>query len=222
MTERPILFSGPMVRAILDGRKTQTRRVCKLQPQVVDVEPRHKPHTWGFWHDDHDKMRNGLVVRCPYGQPGDRLWVRETWGVGTRPHHIDGWTDGIEYRADEPYCDDVEPLPLYTPKAPAGFYEGYDKRGWRPSIHMPRWACRLLLDVKAVRVERLQDISRSDCYAEGLIADNQPMRYNGEPAQERFAALWDGLNAKRGHGWDTNPWVWVIEFSVVQGEQSSG
>lgn len=166
--ERPILFSGPMVRAILDGRKTQTRRVAK-----------------GFLPWD----------ECPYGLPGDRLWVRETYRSA-----IHGAGRKIVYRADQDGSTD-------------GFV-------WRPSIFMPRALCRLVLDVAAVGVERLQDISLHDCYAEGCERPN-PLRLGSvvcetDNARGWYTQLWDSLNAKRGFGWATNPWVWVVEFKRAE------
>ncbi len=199
LQERPILFSGPMVRAILDGRKTQTRRVCKLQPEIVDVEPRYEKNTWGFWHDD--EYPNGRCVTCPYGVPGGRLWVRETW---RQYHPKTSYSDGIVYRAD-------------AQKA-LGAGSHSDTYQWKPSIHMPRKFCRLLLDVKAIRVERLQDISEDDADAEGVDAvsmDDMPRQAVWSRRQD-FAQLWDSLNKKRGFGWDTNPWVWIIKFERVQ------
>ena len=208
MKERPILFSGPMVRAILDGRKTQTRRVVK--PQIV------KPSGWGSvlgqgfgFIDDGRYAENGdhLIFRCPYGSPGDRLWVRETWYIDDsrfkkiakkRPK----WLEPLDlyFRADgecckqipECQCADVGPTP------------------WRSSIHMPRWASRVTLEVVGLRVERIQDISEEDARAEG-VADTP--RVEGVAACRRlFGELWDSTNAKRGFSWKKNPWVWVVEF----------
>lgn len=194
MSEHPILFSGPMVRAILEGRKTMTRRVVKgvaLEWLATGMfTPAYVAHP-----DNH---------LCPYGQPGDRLWVRETWRIpGGAPN---GWTD---YKAD----DDRE-----------GFK-------WRPSIHMPRLACRILLDVTAVRVERVQDIKQRDAMHEGIepepveVSGSQVVFPRGKVPQDArlvgsdykagFHKYWDSLNAKRGNGWDANPWVWVVEFKRV-------
>ncbi len=186
MKERPILFSGPMVRAILEGRKTQTRRVIKPQPEKCgDNTVRFKGMTMA---------PSSVHYNCPYGQPGDRLWVRETWRAD-----VEGETGavGIQYRADnhfEDFAGDSRVVEIMR---------GSDN--WRPSIHMPRWACRLLLDVKSVRVERLQDISNDDTAAEGVSGYTNKRRVD-------FIQLWDSLNEKRGYGWETNPWVWVIEF----------
>ena len=217
MTERPILFSGPMVRAILDGRKTQTRRVCKPQPHSVGdhFATRQHGHLRIRRHDE-DKWHE---IPCPYGQPGDRLWVRETWAQTVNVNNLPVWPDrpniwvsdghsygeAIIYRADGDWewCDDD------------GFHT--ERSYWKPSIHMPRKFCRLVLEAKAVRVERLQDISEADATKEGLPPDEEPVGIATWKPQAWFRTVWDQLNEKRGHGWDTNPWVWVIEFEVCDG-----
>ncbi len=198
MKERPILFSGPMVRATLDGRKTQTRRVCRDQTAseykfVTDMKtiPTGSPYTG--WSKDCGQSFV-LPTKCPYGQPGDRLWVRETFKeLRAEFGGIDGHV--VNYRAQ------------YTDKT-----EAWRNGPWKPSIHMPRKYCRLLLDVKAIRVERLQDIrkNKADLAAEAA-PDNDRQSYS-----DAFHDLWDSLNEKRGYGWDTNPWVWVIEFERVR------
>jgi hypothetical protein len=167
--ERPILFSGAMVRAILDGSKTQTRRVVKYRDYAEDDSQVH-------------------ATECPYGQPGDRLWVRETWSVPPGDEVEPGAR--LLYRADP--ADDAQwsPAPLFR---------------WRPSIHMPRWASRLSLDLTGVRVEPVQDISEADAIAEGR---NLLVAHPGY-----FPDTWDAINAARGYGWDANPWVWVLEFA---------
>lgn len=187
-TEKPILFSGEMVRAILDGRKTQTRRVIKPQPRfdrmgLTDASfVNTYDETWAYPNVCPEKY-----YKCPYGKPGDLLWVRETW----RESESHTWAgcqnlDAIHYKADhdEPDADGC----------------------WRPSIHMPRWASRITLEVTNVRVERLQDILVEDSLKEGM--DHNPMNC---PRME-FAQLWNSINEKRGYGWETNPWVWVVEF----------
>lgn len=208
MKERPILFNGPMVRAILDGRKTQTRRVVKPQPDTI----RHgKPFTVGG-------LPTSPIV-CPHGQPGDRLWVRETFGAGARPCPIEGCVEGLEYRADEACIDEIEDLPLYQPEIPDDV-ECLDRwmGKWTPSIHMPRWASRITLEITDVRVERLQDISEEDAVAEG----SRPYQggwSNGlmGPFSHPILAFADLIDSLNGPGtWDANPWVWVMEFRVLE------
>lgn len=195
MTERPILFSTQMVRAILDGRKTQTRRVVKPQPTAKNF-----CSTTGTLIRPQHRMTPDLLIEweSPYGQPGDRLWVRES----IRP--ILGYAKDqqgrfpIIYRADQNGFDD-------------------DRAAGKPipSIHMPRWASRILLEIVAVRVERLIDISEADATAEGIetmfLGDTDEMKRLG--ARVAFKSLWESIN---GHGsWAANPWVWVIEFKRV-------
>lgn len=193
--ERPILFSGEMVRAIIEDRKTQTRRAIKgmaLDWLATDM------FTPRFVAED-----SGL---CPYGYPGDRLWVRETWGVGTRPDPYAGWVDGFEYRADEAYLEDGDYLPIYL-NDEFDFSE-YTPGKWRPSIHMPRAASRILLEVTGIRVERLKDITAADCVCEGIAFENDALTtYN------KFRRLWQSINSPES--WESNPWVWVIEFKKI-------
>ena len=220
--ERPILFSGPMVRAILAGRKTQTRRVAKLEP----IDPGLNFAFSGLSPDDQGARGFVLSSRgkggcwnertkpklCPYGKAGERLWVRETW----RPHP-DGQLGKIIYRADAP--DD-------------------DSKKWKPSLFMRRWASRLVVEVLKVRLERLQEISEADAIAEGILAETLPPDPDNfhppgsygyvtgmEPfpkgsiyprAQEAYRDLWDKINAEGGNEWSSNPWVWVIEFRRVE------
>ena len=180
MKERPILFSGPMVRAILDGRKTMTRRVMKPQPEDY---PYH-----------HGLAVYRVAKKCTYGVPGDLLWVRETWASD-----VDGCPAGLSYRAD--HLD------------PRGDGPANPMR-WRPSIFMPRWASRLTLRITSIRVERVQDITEADARAEGF-KDVAGKYARGDEARIWFAELWDDINAKRGFGWDANPWVWVVGFEQV-------
>jgi hypothetical protein len=206
MNEHPILFSGEMVRAILEGRKTQTRRVIK------GVDGGDKFLAFGIYGkalftDNILNIVSGkphdFLVRCPYGLPGDRLWVRETWQMiyermdGQRfTHPIDNarqrW---VEYAATS---RDEEP-----PR-------------WKPSIHMPRKCSRLTLEIVNIRVERVKDITAMDCIAEGIMrsaADEIHQRALDE--KYVYQELWDKINAARGYGWEVNPWVWVIEFKRV-------
>lgn len=176
MSEHPILFSGPMVRAILGGRKTMTRRVIKPQPPP-DLKEQLLAH--GVM------LINRAWFLCPYGQPGDRLWVREAFKL---------WPNGEIFYA-------ATPAPEKRGKfLPLG--------NWKPSIFMPRWASRITLEITAVRVERIQDISEEDIYAEGCLYT--PWLPSGDPLV--FQNVWDSLNAKRGYGWENNPWTWVISF----------
>lgn len=208
MKERPILFSGEMVRAILEGRKTQTRRVIKPQPHpdvnVCTVRP-DGLHTY----QDRPSGRYHILdkpdgARCPYVRPGDLLWVRETW----QAQNLSGqWWHEVPRAERELYnwsiidraeCEDREPKP---PR-------------WIPSIFMPRWASRLTLKVTAVRVERVCSITRIDAQKEGIDICPCCKGYHDLMCRcrDRFRKLWDSINAKRGFGWDANPWVWVVEF----------
>lgn len=188
LREKPIIFSAEMVRAILDGRKTQTRRVIKGV---------HSSAPFGEWNNPDE-----FLASCPYGQQFDYLWVRESFGDG-------GVREGEDvkyvYRADS------NGLP-------------FDK--WKPSIHMPRQASRITLEITNIRVERVQDISEDDAKAEGCLGYEIKTEHAGHIGypetykawrlpQVQFQDLWDSINAKRGYGWDANPLVWVIEFEKV-------
>ena len=198
MTERPILFSAPMVRAILDGTKTQTRRIAKGVATIHSRtgEPLAKLDS------------AGPRVACPYGQIGDRLWVRETWAYGvhalaSRNHEQEGpWV----YAADN-----------------AGAHGRLCDR-WRPSIHMFRAASRITLEITGVRVERLQDISEDDARAEGITdggclncgnSETDCGCLNPRPdAVDSYCHLWGQING--AGSWEANPWVWVVEFRRVE------
>ena len=190
--ERPILFNGEMIRAILEGRKTQTRRVIKPQPDfyVESCYPagtENPPIWWDFWGEDINKR-----IKCPYVS-SNRLWVRETW------YRQFGGSE-IVYRADGE--------------------QGIHK--WDSPLFMLRKFSRITLEITGVRVERVQDISEDDCDKEifgGDFPHNVIPDYGfhgGMSIQECFAVIWDFLNAKRGYGWNVNPWVWVIEFKRVE------
>lgn len=215
MKERPILMSAPMVRAILDGTKTQTRRAIK--PVGNDggfVLLDHGDGLWTHRSDDgdstfHTVKRGGKEYldetphMCPYGQPGDRLWVRETWQHSNFPLGPYDESCIVFYRAD--YMDD--PHGPDGELSPEGAY-----RKWRPSIHMPRLASRITLEITGVRVERLQDISEADCIGEGAHGGHGAIAgytYSATPL-EHYRYIWESING--AGSWDANPWVWVIEF----------
>ncbi|HGM7497112.1 hypothetical protein AAA583_23080 [Pseudomonas aeruginosa] len=192
MKERPILFTGPMVRAILEGRKTVTRRVVSPQPDFLGsmVDPNTPFKT----------LDAGLHARitCPYGEPGDRLWVREAWAA-------DAQVDAIAP------SDLSQGEPIWYPADLSVRQTGcsmISKGRVRPSIHMPRWACRILLEITAVRVERLQDISDPGALAEGVSHSEM---HSGDSLVDVFARLWEST----GGDWAANPWVWCIEFKRV-------
>lgn len=211
MSEHPILFNGPMVKAILDGRKTQTRRVVKLphnnplgtwEPTAFsgrDAHGREHAEQVAIWH-----TRTGDSLACPLGIPGDRLWVRETW----RPTVVHGCAMNV---CD---CGDVEVR--YSADGGSKFFRDEDipqdwtmpaaaARGFVPSIHMPRWACRLVLEITEVRVQRLQDISEADACAEGL---GSPITRDCKVP--KFADLWRAVYGPTA--WSVNPWVWAVSF----------
>lgn len=211
MKERPILFSAPMVRAILAGRKTQTRRVAKLN--IAGRLGRLSSQ----WHPEHP----GAIAACPYGQPGDRLWVREAWAAQCHepcePH-------------ERGYQDLYSPVIRYVANGATrrfqgnrvtgeGIYHGVVERT-RPSIHMPRWASRITLEITDVRVQKLQEINIPDAMAEGIknLCTPEHNDYGilgvavAQHPVRAFSLLWDSINLKRGFEWNANPWVWAIRF----------
>jgi len=230
MKEHPIIFSGPMVRAILEGRKTQTRRVVKL-PGRMEVAALATPDEWNAgradsrmrtWHDwnDESKARYHLVrlgtggvagIPCPYGIPGDRLWVRETWCQPTTQHlnlTHPARAHQVLYAADDGR-ERHENL--------MNWYQRNRDFKWRPSIHMPRWASRITLEVTGVQVQRLREISDQDAKAEGCPGEFWKDGTMTLSPIAQFLRLWDSLNGKKpGHDWASNPWVWVIGFRVVK------
>ncbi len=197
MTERPILFNGEMVRAILDGRKTQTRRIVKPKPgaQMEQVLINNR----GEWP-------------CPLGQAGDRLWVRETFQPFLDAYDIDcmpniDYQTGKGYKISYPATDGIDEF--------QDIDSGDIKSTCKPSIHMPRWASRITLEITDVRVERVQEIIEDDALAEGCEVSNYPHNAScGETkwATDHFAELWNSIY----NNWDENPWVWVIEFRMVE------
>lgn len=213
MKERPILFSTPMVRAIMDGRKTQTRRIVKPQPVYAHGEGRRETYEWrsGLFALRMYPATSTMLEHCPYGKPGDRLWVRETWGTiknydHLAPRELPAGRCSVGYRTDPPgrWC-----------QTGCGGAAGR----WRPSIHMPRWVSRITLELTDVRVERLQNIDESDAWREGVepatagIGDDGPLKTH----RTGFVRLWNELNAKRAP-WASNPWVWVVSFRQLPTE----
>jgi hypothetical protein len=207
MKERPILFSGEMVKVILEGRKTMTRRVIKPQPSLHNgCDGQY--FLWMKKYDIRTKARL-MCQWCPYGLPGDRLWVRETHCIQLMPFESIDYPSGlVVYKADLPQDSSFQ-------------YEGGGS-AWKPSIHMPHWASRITLEITDVRIERVQDITPAECKAEGINFPVPPpptiteaLHHLGQ-YNRAFENLWDSINAKRGFGWNTNPWVWVIEFKRIK------
>lgn len=198
MKERGMIFNAEMVRAVLDGRKTQTRRIVKPQPELTERSGfSWKGMLYGAGSDDRETNRNFAHVKCPHGKPGDRIWVRETWAEAGASA-----PDLKLYRANYP-----DHVPSSYENVPPT-----DEILWTPSIHMPRWASRILLEITDVRVERLRSMSQADARAEGVIAASGPME-----AGLAFRELWDSIYGEES--WLANPWVWVIEFKRI-GEKS--
>lgn len=221
MTDLPLLMSGPMVRAYMAGRKTQTRRVVTSQNSLFDGGPWPRHIKWGdldwakawvdegpspagnpgpYWHVPYPK---GGTTHRIYSRAwiGDRFWVRETW----------------QEADDDPYWDlgewqapNREKRAIYKADC-----EGMDIKGWKPSIFMPRWACRHFLEIVQVRAERVRDINTEDCIAEGL--KSRLREYYAEiDLRAQFLTLWDEINLKRGYGWDINPPLWIYHFPTYQ------
>ena len=205
MKPYPILFSTEMVQAILEGRKTQTRRVIKTQPEN-DVYFEVKKVSEGVLFDYNQGIDGSKVVRCPYGKVGDVLWVRETWCL-TTPFGPEEYYFGYktssqaEIKASEKY-------------------DYYSPDEWKPSIHMPKEACRIFLQITNIRVERLKDISAEDAFREGInysYDEEEGYKYwhyikkkFGPSPIHSFQTLWESINGEES--WEANPWVWVIEF----------
>ncbi|MBS8185745.1 hypothetical protein JOA47_00405 [Klebsiella pneumoniae] len=204
MKERGMIFNGEMVRALLDGRKTQTRRIikdCTVGSDQISKFIQIEKKFIGCYPEDVPEL---IRECCPYGVPGDRIWVREAFASGLSTKST------LAYRATHKR-EDLED----------GFY---DTIKWTPSIHMPRWASRILLEITGVRVERLNAISEEDARAEGIIdggclncGEPEPCGCaNPEPdATDAFAYLWQSIYGQES--WNANPWVWVISFERVEG-----
>lgn len=213
MKERPILFNTDMVRTILEGRKTETRRVIKPQPsrkiypgnmRICEICKWRKEQEFGKHcaicrptknNDRTYKDYSQFFLKCPYGRVRGRLWVRETWAcVGLGKY---------AYRAtDEHLFPDIKNV---------------SRRGWRPSIYMSKDICRIVLEITEIKVERVQDITEEGSIKEGVNLPDIPM-YPDEPLptyKNAFARLWDSINEKHGFSWESNPWVWVVKFKVI-------
>jgi hypothetical protein len=213
---KPIIFSGESVRAILEGRKTQTRRPVNPQPVLSEGQkpyaPEPRDHSPGLWvwmvYNDRPGYRFATQDRiCRYGVPGDRLWVRETWA-----------------RNENQLSDErMDRCVIYRANGNGRAADNGTEKPWHSPMHMPRWASRITLEITGVRVERLQEISEHDAEAEGVSVSHY---YCEVPTAEldgvhrcdpvgKFRELWDSINGKRGGGayaWERNPWVWVVEF----------
>lgn len=222
--ERPILFSGPMVRAILGGSKTQTRRIVKPQPVQHIPATNNWPgeDLWTWEKLDHANgsspgvhastaaLKRMMIEKCPHGKPGDQLWVREAWATQSSLHMAPAlYSNNAIYRAD----------------THAGLEKKNGDQKWRPSIHMPRWASRITLEITEIRVERLQDINGEDAKDEGAECRTDlswagstdesfyPHGFYGEGNIAGFKELWQSTNGPES--WNANPWVWVVSFKKV-------
>lgn len=222
MKEHPILFSTTMVQAILGGRKTQTRRIVKPQPDFAQ----DKPHCFTEFMQAMSPPKSE-EINCPYGQPGDRLWVRETFAYTINDHEP---YDTISYKADNFHRDVNRPGFEFTGEDMCGWLVSICQNGWhdadlseclkwKPSIHMPKSAARIWLEITEVKVERLQDISKEDAKAEGIkykgitCYDYMTGLYDLFDPRSSFTSLWYKINGPES--WHTNPWVWVVKFKVL-------
>ncbi len=219
--ERPILLNGAEVRALLDGTKTQTRRVVKANVKGCTVGT----YTSGGVVEPVNVQADGDpwdTIPCPYGVPGDRLWVRETWRPVSRgrpetydtaapldldPRKAPNVEYGAVYRADDVVLWHSRCHVSVPHEASPLHLRDAETVRWRPSTHMPRGASRITLEVTNVRVERVQDISEEDAIAEGFIWE--------EICAGGFRRIWDSINAKRGYDWEANPWVWCVTLRMA-------
>lgn len=206
MTELPILFTGEMVRAILAGCKSQTRRMNSLDKVNARRDDWSSPvfdpsdGRWVFTAERGPAQQ--LRIKCPYGVPGDRLWVRETYEA------VDDYGDTVTFHFPATF---EQQITYGVSKAQKDWFRTLYGKGMRPSIFMPRWASRITLEVTTVRVERLQDITREDCIAEGMMGlDDVHAGWH-----QSFAQLWNSINGKRA-SWESNPFVWVISFKRIK------
>ncbi|EIW8529615.1 TPA: hypothetical protein RR044_003097 [Klebsiella pneumoniae] len=201
MSERGMIFNAEMVRALLDGRKTQTRRPIKWkQTRFTEIGEREDGSKWP-WSEDAEHACD-FWHPCPFGAVGDRIWVREAFRVHSRATDV----ATLVYKASErnSWTEQTRRVPVAVCNKPA------TPEKWTPSLHMPRWASRILLEITGVRVERLRSMSQDDARAEGVIAASGPME-----AGLAFRELWDSIYGEES--WKANPWVWVIEFKRVEG-----
>jgi hypothetical protein len=226
--ETPILMSESMVLATLEGRKTVTRRVVKYRATGPHGPPFSEPDTWDFYRGEEwvgavsERDPGIFSAPCPYGKPGDRLWVRETWAYVPR----------TAYGGMVPFRDDPRPGCEGMCAVYRAGWERSQPGQWKPSIHMPRWASRLTLEVCSVRVERLQSISEEDAQREGVSekchgCESECLHGWRDPRpgycpvfmrsqKIGFQWLWDSINGKRaGCAWSDDPWVWIIAFRVL-------
>jgi hypothetical protein len=207
--QTPILFNDEMVREILAGHKTMTRRAIKPQP----VQPSDGSYfdaynggpQWNWWASD-NRQHLDQIIRCPYGKPGDRLWVREAHA----------FVPQTAYRCSTGIYQQVNPNDNYEACVYRQNFDRSRSFPWRPSIHMPRWASRITLEITDVRVERLQDISEKDAKAEGVSGEAEAaesgLSWHDKPLRA-FRFLWQSINGPES--WEKNPWVWVVEFKRV-------
>lgn len=227
MKERPILFSGPMVKAIIEGRKTQTRRIVKPHPPLESDNDASWPDAKAaLWRNSKQYARDC----CPYGQPGDRLWVRETWADtnGESGPMISYRAGGDRFLVEDSYPVDYSRYPGCQFTMWCGdLRRGEDGHKWRPSIFMPRWASRITLEVTGVRVERLQSMPRQDAIAEGIeptmCCSGIECGCQGKPVDDptwAYQDLWDEINGKGS--WAANPWVWVLSFRNLDADRARG
>lgn len=227
--ERGMIFNGEMVLAILDGRKTQTRRIVKPQPELTKGSGfSWKGAVFGAGSDDRETNRNFAHVKCPHGKPGDRIWVRETWQAIN--DSVDEYGH-VEERTYAPSIPKEKNTYWHTVYQEHFGSESREDRGfpWRPAIHMPRWASRILLEITDVHVERLHSISDRDALAEGLFQLPASGRYCLQPgmqyfgmashnAKEVYSWLWESIYGEES--WQANPWVWVIKFKRIEGGEA--
>lgn len=215
MTSHPILFKAEMVRAILEGRKTQTRRILKPQPfsdtvltEMCKTDPvkgwQIPGHSGIWWDDDATSQR----WKCPYGVPGDELWAKETFQLWD--HSFES-VEVVYAAARSGLAGKVVTFKEGTKPAPDWIHRKRidGKKVWKPSIFMPRWASRITLEVVSVRVERMREMSNEDAQAEGIEVSLD------EHSVNLFADLWDSINRKT-HPWASNPLVWRIEFRRIK------